>query len=103
MRAFAEATPNVFNDRADTRAAPRLSKENIPEQKCRHRQKQEENTDHTLPVRESRSAGEGPNRKAGHERGHASDPPLDAVAALQEVCTDSHEAHEVSADSGHQQ
>ena len=36
-------------------------------------------------------------------KGHARNPPLDAIAAFQEVRADSHEAHEVSADTGHQQ
>src|SRR5215216_6815036 len=103
MRAFSEATANVFNDGADPRASPCLGIENVAEEKRRHREKHEEHADHAVPVRKTCSACEGPNRKTGHERGHARDPPLDAIAALQKVSADAHEAHEVSADSGHQQ
>jgi hypothetical protein len=56
-----------------------------------------------LSIREARSARECPNRKAGHERRHSCDPPLDAIAALQKIRADTHESHEVGADASHQQ
>jgi hypothetical protein len=80
-----------------------LSEENIAKEKCGHRQKHEKDTNEALPVREPRSTCEGPDRKAGHERGHACYPPLDPITTFQEVSSYTHESHEVGADAGHQQ
>ena len=103
MRATTEAAADIFDYGCDTRAPPALRENKVPEEKRGHRQRQEEHPNHALAVGEAGAAGEGPDRKAGHERCHSRNPPLHPVSAFQEISSYTHESHEVGADAGHQQ
>ena len=101
MRAITEAAADVFDYGGDARAPPALRKNKVAEEKRGHRQRQEEHPDHALTVGETGAAREGPDREAGHERGHSGDPPLDAIPAFEKVRSHPHEAHEEGADPCH--
>ena len=101
MRAITEAAADVLDYGCDARAPPALRKNNVAEEKRRHRQRHQEHSDYTLTVGEAGAPGEGPDREAGHERGHSRDPPLDAVSAFEKIRSDPHEAHEEGTDPCH--
>src|SRR6267143_717654 len=103
MRAITEAAPDVLDYGCNARAPPALRENNVAEEKRRHRQGHQEDSDYTLAVSEAGATREGPDRKAGHEGRHSGDPPLDAVSAFEKICSHPHEAHEEGADSRHQQ
>ena len=103
MRAITEAAPDVLDYGCNARAPPALRENNVAEEKRRHRQRHQENSDDALAVCEAGPTREGPDREAGHERGHSRDPPLDAVSAFEKIRADPHEAHEEGADACHQE
>src|SRR6266496_4698793 len=102
MRAITEAAADVLDYGCNARAPPALRENNVAEEKRRHRQRHQENSDDALAVGEAGPTREGPAREAGHERGHSSDPPLDTVSAFQKIRSNPHEAHEEGADTRHQ-
>src|SRR6266511_4083789 len=102
MRAITGAAADVFDYGGDSRAPPALCKNNVAEEKRRHRQEHQEYSDDAFAVGEAGPTREGPDREAGHERGHSRDPPLDAVSAFEKIRADPHEAHEEGADPRHQ-
>src|SRR2546422_11418572 len=103
MRAITEAAPDVLDYGCNARAPPALRKNNVAEEKRRHRQGHQENSNHSLAVGKAGPSRERPDREAGHEGGHSRDPPLDAVSAFEKIRADPHEAHEEGADPRHQQ
>src|SRR2546425_9409288 len=103
MRAITEAAADVLDYGGDARAPPTLGEDNVAEEKRRHRQGHQENSDYALAVGEAGPTREGPDREAGHEGSHSRNPPLDAVSAFEKIRSDPHEAHEEGADPGHQE
>ena len=102
MRAVTEAAADVLDHGCHARAPPGLRENNVAEEKRRHSQRHQENSDYALAVGEAGPTREGPNRKAGHEGGHSRDPPLDAVSAFEKIRSNPHEAHEEGPDPRHQ-
>ena len=101
MRAITEAAADVLDYGCNARASPALRKNNVAKEKGGHGQGHQKHSDHALPVGETGAPREGPDREAGHERGHSRDPPLDAISAFEKVRSDPHKAHEKGADSRH--
>src|SRR5258705_241414 len=103
MGAIAEAAADVLDYSGDARAPPGLRENNVAKERCRHRQRHQENSDYPLAVGETGAAREGPDREAGHEGSHSRNPPLDAVPTFEKIRADPHEAHEEGADPCHQE
>ena len=102
MRAITEAAADVLDYGGNARAPPALGKNDVTEEKRRNREKHKEHADYALSISKAGATRKSPNREAGHERGHSSDPPLNAVSTFEKIRSDPHEAHEEGANSRHQ-
>src|SRR5690349_7218592 len=83
VRSFSKTATDVLNNCRYSRPSPRLSKDDITKKESWNCERHEEDTDHSLSIREPGAASECPYRETGHERCHARYPPLNAVPTFQ--------------------